>query len=127
MCHLILMLPVLSLPILWLVPMSTAAPIYGVILALSLLMYFYVMRAMRRAVGTGAEGIRQEIGRVIEVDGKRLRVRVHSEEWSAVSKDKLSEGDSVRIESVDGLLLRVRRLDNDALPPGARPALRAFR
>lgn len=121
MCHLILMLPVLGLPILWLAPTSVAAPIYGVILGVSLLTYFYVMRAMRRAVQTGAEGIQHEIGRVIAVDGKRVRVRVHSEEWSAVSKDTLSEGDSVRIDSVDGLLLRVRRLTLDPLPPSCAP------
>lgn len=116
MCHLILMLPVLSLPILWLAPGSVAAPIYGVILAASVVTYFYVIRAMRRAVQTGAEGLEHEIGRVIEVDGGRARVRVHSELWSAVSKDVLREGDSVRIDKVDGLVLRVRRLPADSQP-----------
>lgn len=81
MCHLTLMLPVLSLPIFWLAPGSLAAPIYGVILVASVLIYVYVIRAMRRAVQTGAEGLEHEAGRVIEVDGRRARVRVHSELW----------------------------------------------
>jgi len=122
MCQVILMLPLLTLPIFWLAPGSFAAPVYGVILVALALMYFYAIHALGRAVCIGAEGTRHETGRVIAADGTRARVRVESEVWTAISQDLLCEGDFVRIENVDGLVLRVRRLPAEAPPPpGLRP------
>lgn len=109
MCHLILMLPVLGLPIFWLLPLSEALPIYGVILALSILVYVYVMRAMHHPVQTGAEEILHSTGKVIEVGAKDVSVRVHSEMWRAVSSEKLKPGDLVEVVGIDGLQLRVRK------------------
>lgn len=109
MCHLILMLPVLGLPVLWLLPLSQALPIYGVILALSVVVYVYVMRAMRHPVETGAEEILHSTGKVVEVGPKDVSVRVHSEMWRAVSAEKLKPGDLVEIIGIDGLQLRVRK------------------
>jgi membrane-bound serine protease (ClpP class) len=103
------MLPVLGLPVFWLLPLSEALPVYGVILALSVLVYVYVMRAMRHPVETGAEEILHSTGKVIEVDAKDIRVRVHSEMWRAVSAEKLKPGDLVEIIGIDGLQLRVRK------------------
>jgi membrane protein implicated in regulation of membrane protease activity len=109
MCHLILMLPVLGLPVFWLLPLSEALPIYGVILALSILVYVYVMRAMHQPVETGAEEILHSTGKVVEVGAKDVSVRVHSEMWRAVSAEKLKPGDLVEIVGIDGLQLRVRK------------------
>lgn len=109
MCHLILMLPVLGLPVFWVLPLSEALPVYGVILALSILVYVYVMRAMRHPVETGTEEILHSTGKVIEVGAKDIRVRVHSEMWRAVSAEKLQPGDLVEIIGIDGLQLRVRK------------------
>ena len=109
MCHLILMLPVLGLPVFWLLPLSESLPIYGVILALSILVYVYVMRAMRHPVETGAEEILHSTGKVIEVGAKDIGVRVHSEMWRAVSAEKLKLGDLVEVIGMDGLTLRVRK------------------
>lgn len=109
MCHLILMLPVLGLPVFWLWPLSEAVPVYSVILVLSVLVYVYVIRAMRQPVETGAEQILHSIGKVIEVGVKDIRVRVHSEIWRAGSTEKLKPGDLVEIVGIDGLKLRVRK------------------
>lgn len=109
MCHLILMLPVLGLPVFWLLPLSEALPAYGAILALSILVYVYVLRAMRHPVETGAEEILRSTGKVIEVGAKDIGVRVHSEMWRAVSAEKLQPGDVVEIIGIDGLRLRVRK------------------
>jgi membrane-bound serine protease (ClpP class) len=103
------MLPVLGLPVFWLWPLSEAVPVYGVILALSILVYVYVIRAMRHPVETGAEQILHSIGKVIEAGAKDTRVRVHSEIWRAVSTEKLKPGDMVEIIGIDGLKLRVRK------------------
>jgi membrane protein implicated in regulation of membrane protease activity len=109
MCHLILMLPVLGLPVFWLLPLSEALPIYGVILALSILVYVYVMRAMHHPVETGAEEILHSTGKVVEVGAQDVSVRVHSEMWRAVSDEKLKPGDLVEVVGIDGLQLRVRK------------------
>jgi membrane-bound ClpP family serine protease len=79
------MLPVLGLPVFWLWPLSEAVPVYGVILALSILVYVYVIRAMRHPVETGAEQILHSIGKVIEAGAKDTRVRVHSEIWRSMA------------------------------------------
>ena len=109
MCHLILMLPVLGLPVFWLWPLWEAVPVYGGILVLSILVYVYVIRAMRHPVETGAEQILHSIGKVVEVGAKDTHVRVHSEIWQAVSAEKLKPGDAVEIIGIDGLKLRVRK------------------
>jgi hypothetical protein len=55
MCHLILMIPLLVLPIFWLWPLSLAVPVYTVILLLSLGFYNMIFRAMRRPREIGPE------------------------------------------------------------------------
>ena len=111
MCHLILMMPVLGLPVFWLWPISVAAPVYAVIVVFSAVLYFFTMRAMRRPVQTGSEELLRSIGGVVEARERLARVRVHSEIWNAESSEKLHKGDRVKVLSVDGLTLRVKRLD----------------
>lgn len=111
MCHLILMMPVLGLPVFWLLPMSVAAPVYAVITVLSAVLYFFTWRAMRRPVQTGSEEMLRSIGEVIEARGHIALVRVHSEIWDAESSEKLRKGDRVKVLSIDGLTLRVQGLD----------------
>ena len=110
MCHLILALPVLGLAAFWLWSMPVAIAVYAGIFLLSLSLYYFIILAMRRPVVTGTEAILRETGKVIEVHGHRVRVRVHSEIWNAESLEKLRAGDRVSIMGVDGLILRVRRL-----------------
>jgi len=55
MCHIILMMPILALPLFWVLPLSIAAPVYGVILLLSSWLYYFTMQAMRRPTEIGSE------------------------------------------------------------------------
>ena len=112
MCHLTLLLPVLGLTVFWLWPLSVAGPAYAGILALSLLFYYLIMQAMHRPVTTGAEEILRQTGKVLEVRGRKISVRVRGEIWNAESSDRLHPGDSVNITGIDGLMLRVRRSDH---------------
>lgn len=120
MCHLLLLLPLIALPVFWMAPITVALSIYVPILAVSLWLYWFVMQAMRRPVVAGREELLQATGQVLEVRGRSLQVRVHSEIWSAVSPDRLKPEDVVEVTGADGLTLRVRRLDH--APAGmARP------
>lgn len=111
MCHLILMLPLLALPIFWLMPLSTALPVYSVVVLLASVIYLLAIRAMRRPVETGYEEILKSTGQVIDIQENITHVRVHSEIWNAISSDKLCEGDRIKVVSMDGLTLKVQRID----------------
>ena len=114
MCHVLLLLPLLALPVFWLMPFAAALPVYGVVLASSAAIYWYAIQAMRRPVETGAEGMVGEIGEVIESRGANLFVRARSETWHAKSASPLRDGDRVKVVAVEDLTLRVQKLDLDA-------------
>ena len=57
MCHLVLAMPFLGLALFWFLPFWIAAPLYGLDLAISFGVYFLMIRAMRRPVVSGSEGM----------------------------------------------------------------------
>lgn len=110
MCHLILLLPFVSLPVFWLLPLPVAAPLYAVILVLSAIFYVVMIRLMRRPTATGIEGIVHASGIVEAVSGDMLSVRVDGEHWNArCPSEGLEPGDRVDVIGIDGLTLRVTR------------------
>jgi membrane protein implicated in regulation of membrane protease activity len=123
MCHLILLLPLLALPLCWLVPLSIAVPVYAAVLVISGGSYFLAIRAVHRPVQIGVQALLHSRGEVLGRDGELFRVRVHSEVWSAESQDTLRPGDRVEVLAVDGLRLRVRRISENGseAASGARP------
>lgn len=112
MCHLIFALPVIALPVFWLLPWTTALPAYGVVLAATGIVYVLIMKAMRMPPESGAEALLNAAGRVRSVDGSGATVWIRSELWSAESDgEDLAVGDAVTVEGIDGLRLKVRRTD----------------
>lgn len=67
-------------------------------------------RAYRSQPRLGMEGIVGETGRVRKAIDPEGLVFVHGEYWRAVSTDKIEEGEDIEVESVQGLILRVRRV-----------------
>lgn len=112
MCHLILMMPILGLAVFWFWPTSEALPIYTMILLLSAVVYFVIMRAMMRPAQTGREGMLHEIAEVIEPINSKGHVRVHGEIWQAVCSDSLRKGDHAEVIGMNGLTLRVKRFQD---------------
>lgn len=111
MCHLILLLPVVALPMFWLLPLRVAAPIYGVVLVLAVAAYVMALRAMRRPITAGPEALLHAVGSVRSVERGLAWVWVESEQWAARCSDgALAVGDAVEVIGRDGLVLRVRRL-----------------
>jgi len=74
MCHLILLLPLLALPLFWMAPMQFAGPAYAVVLVLSGGIYFLAIRAMHRPVQTGVEALLHSRGEVLDKAGNLFRV-----------------------------------------------------
>ncbi|HKJ07690.1 MAG TPA: NfeD family protein [Gammaproteobacteria bacterium] len=120
MCHVILLMPLLALPVFWLLPIGEAAPTYGVVAVLSAWLYYYVLKAMHRPVEIGREHLRGAVGEVVAVrGGGHFRVHVESEFWSAESRQALQVGEQVEITDVEGVVLKVRRPHGD--PPRQQP------
>jgi membrane-bound serine protease (ClpP class) len=68
-----------------------------------------VVNAQRRRAQTGAEGLLGQAGRADTPLAPEGWVIVNGELWRAVAAEPVAPGESVKVESMDGLLLRVRK------------------
>jgi len=109
MCHLLLLLPLLFLPVFWMAPLPIAVLTYSAVVVVSGFVYYLAVRAMHQPVVTGAEALLHETGKVIDEEDNYFYVRVEGEIWRAEADDSPAIGDKVEIVSVDGLTLKVRR------------------
>lgn len=78
----------------------------------SLLLAWIVFRALRRRPTTGKEGLIGEKGKALSAIYGQGEVFVHGEIWKATSEEEIQEGDSVEVTLVDGLVLKVRRVNS---------------
>ena len=108
---LIMFMPVIGLPLFWLLPLSDAIIIY----ISGLILFGLMMRVMRRTMMAPAKtGYESLIGRhttiVSMISDKRTpyQIQVEGEIWFAGSQEPLKVGDSVTITSVTGNKLRVK-------------------
>lgn len=109
MCHLVLFAPVLALPVFWLLPLSVALPLYGIVLVLTALVGWPVVTAMRRPTVTGAEGMLGAKGEALTELSPHGLIRCHGEVWSATADELIPAGERVRVLAVDRLHARVAR------------------
>ncbi len=109
MCHLIFLAPVLALPVFWLLPISIALPIYGAFVALTPLVTWPVVGAMRRPQLTGAEGMIGARGEALTELNPHGLIRCQGEVWSATADEPIPGGERVRVVAVDRLHARVAR------------------
>jgi membrane-bound serine protease (ClpP class) len=72
------------------------------------------LRAQRRPVQTGSDGMRGRRAFAVERLGPTGLVRVNGELWQAVTEEMVEAGDEVEITGVDRLTLRVRPLAKEA-------------
>lgn len=116
MQHLILILPLLGIIIFWILPPGIAIPVYLLILVISGMMYWVIVRAMKKHPETGAEGL---IGATTRIESSlqtrnetQYVVRIQGELWNATSSDLLKEGELVTVIGVTGLTLLVQRVNH---------------
>ncbi|MBI2217696.1 MAG: NfeD family protein [Candidatus Rokubacteria bacterium] len=110
-CHLVFALPLLALPVFWVLPLPQALAVYVPVSALALGTGVVAVRALVAPATTGPEAMRGRRARVATTDGRRHVVKVDDELWTASCRDALGPGDRVVIVDVEGLTLRVRRAD----------------
>lgn len=112
MCHLILALPLVALPLLWLLPPSVGVPVYGLAVFIALATYRLALRSMRMPVQNGPEALEHAVGVVKWSDARRLSVWVGGELWSAQAMEGAPDvGENVEVVGHRGITLLVRRCD----------------
>ena len=67
----------------------------------------FAVRARRRPVVSGAEGLSREIAEAVEDFDRQGLVRVHGELWTAVSTEPVRAGQRLKVRKVDGLVIQV--------------------
>lgn len=109
MCHLLLVMPFVSLVVFLFLPFEEALGIYLMILAVCAVLYWLIWKAIRRPVTTGVEGMIGGTGKVLENGSKTAKVFYKGEIWDAVCSEQLSVGDSVEIAGLERMKLIVRK------------------
>jgi membrane-bound serine protease (ClpP class) len=59
----------------------------------------------------GSEGLIGEIGAVKETLDPEGLIFIHGEYWNARAREKVEPGEKVEVESMDGLLLNVKKVE----------------
>jgi membrane-bound serine protease (ClpP class) len=85
--------------------MVAAMAIAGALVLMAIVSF--AVRARRRPVVSGVEGLTREVAEAIENFERTGLVRVHGELWSAVSTEPVRAGQRLRIRGVDGLVIKV--------------------
>ena len=110
MCHLLLLLPLLALPVLWLLPAPVAVPIYATAALVSGIVYWHAWESARMPKLNGAEGMLGARGRVANSGERSTMLFIHGELWSAdATNEALAVGDEAIVVGIEGLRLRVRK------------------
>jgi membrane-bound serine protease (ClpP class) len=86
--------------------------IIAVVGILSFLLAWVVYRALRRRPTTGREGLVGEQGKALSAIYGLGEVFVHGEIWKATSEEEIQEGDAIEVMGVDGLALKVRKVNS---------------
>jgi len=124
MCHVLLLLPVLALPVFWIWPLEIALPIWGTAAAAALAVYVLVYKAWKMPLANGPQALLGATGRVISLGERHVTLRVGGEIWLAdVIGGPLALGEEAEVVAIDGLRLTARK----AGAPRHSAKLRDFR
>jgi len=81
------------------------------IAAFFILIAVIAIRAQKAKVSTGNKGLVGEKGEVVQPLKPEGQVAVRGEIWKAISDENLKKGDRVIVEAVEGMIIKVKRLE----------------
>ena len=119
-CHAVLLLPLVGLPLFWLLPLGYALPINIATWLATPFLYLVLRRAMRKPIQDGfqsilgpeAEGVsKSETGR-----SANYLVRVQSARWRSYCTGSVEIGEQVNIVAVRGIGVVVERVKRGVSP-----------
>lgn len=113
----LMFMPLIAIPIFWLLPLGQAIPLYALGVVLSGLMFWFMRGAMKQPAVTGMEALIGKDAKVISQSRSgnetAYDVEVQGELWTAYSDDVVHVGETVMIAATDGNRLIVRHKDTD--------------
>jgi membrane-bound serine protease (ClpP class) len=109
MCHILFVLPFVSLILFLFLPFEQALALYFLVLLICSIFYWLIWRAMRRPVTTGIEGMIGAVGRVTQNGERAHKVFVKGEMWDAVCEEQVAVGESVEVIGLKRMQLVVRK------------------
>jgi membrane-bound serine protease (ClpP class) len=86
-------------------------PTLGMTIVLSLGIVVFATRTRSLKKLGGMEGMIGEIGLVKEILNPKGTVLVHGELWDAEAENQVAEGERVRVDSVQGLKIKVSQIE----------------
>lgn len=113
MCHLIFLVPLVGIPLFWLLPLGYALPINILLWIFSGLLGYKVIKAMMMPP---QDGFKSLIGtEVLVVSAKsqsygQYLVKAGHELWTARSAETLRPGERVKVAATDGIKLVVKQI-----------------
>lgn len=111
MCHVLLLLPLLALPVFWIWPLEVALPLYAAAAAIAFAVYLFAWKASRTPLANGPQALVGTTGPVVSVGARRVTLRLGGELWTADIDGALpSPGERAVVVSYEGLCFRARRL-----------------
>jgi membrane-bound ClpP family serine protease len=114
----IMVSPILALLLFHFLPLSTALPIYVVILVIAAFCYVVMFQSMRAEAKTGLKAMIGREAVVIEDIDPEGKVKIKDELWAATAGGKkIAAGEKVRIVNIQGLVLIVECLRQERTDP----------
>lgn len=114
MCHLLLLLPVLALPVFWLWPPAIAGPLYAALAVASVFVYVLVWKAWKTPPENGLHRLLGTSGRVVRVNPRNVTLQLGGELWTAeVQGARLALGERATVVAIHGLRLTARSTIHD--------------
>jgi membrane protein implicated in regulation of membrane protease activity len=107
MCHIIFILPFVSLYLFYLFPFEEALPLFLFINGTSFLFYYLIYKVMKRRHECGKNAMIGTEATVIEETSSIGKIRVGNEIWYAVSDERLHPGQKCVITGFNGLTAQV--------------------
>ncbi len=105
-------LPLIAIPVFWLLSLEGAIIVYLFCLLLSGAMFWLMRITHRIPVATGAESLINRDAEVISKSNAGARptylVRMEGELWTASSNDTIKIGETVTVSTVKGNMLKVK-------------------
>ncbi len=93
------------------ISMSVIIPVVIFASAFFLFAIYFALKAQKRQVTTGDQGLTGEIATVMDLKDGQGRVFVHGEYWQALSTEDYPKGTRVKVIGVDGMRLKVDKID----------------
>jgi membrane-bound serine protease (ClpP class) len=90
------------------IPVSSIIAMIAVVLAFVFIVVRAVVNVHKTKVTTGLEGMIGETGEAILDFNKKGKIMIHGEIWNAESQNEVKKGDSVVVEEVNGMVLKIK-------------------